>query len=57
MLIRTLVLKVINNDRKFLTNRQITDRIAKQIELLITQVCKLKLKQNKKSQIDITRRL
>ena len=57
MLIRTLVLKVINNDRKFLTNHQITDRIAKQIELVITQVCKLKLKQNKKSQIDITRRL
>ena len=34
MLTRTLVLKVMNNGRKFLTDREIIDRIAKQIESL-----------------------
>ena len=40
MLILTLVLKVINNERKFLTNHEIIDRTAEQIESVITQVCK-----------------
>ena len=40
MLILTLALKVINNDRKFLTNHEIIDRTAEQIESVITQVCK-----------------
>ena len=40
MLIRTFVLKVINNESKILTDHEITDRIAGQIEPVITQVCK-----------------
>ena len=39
-LVRTLVLKVINNERKNLTHHEIIDRIAEQTESLITQVCK-----------------
>ena len=39
MLIRTFVLKVINNERNILTDHEITDRIAEQIESVITQVC------------------
>ena len=37
---RTFVLKVINNDRKLLTDHETIDRIAEQIELVITQVCR-----------------
>ena len=40
MLIRTLVLKVINNETKILTHHEIIDCIAEQIESVITQVCK-----------------
>ena len=40
MLIQTFVLKVINDERKTLTHHEITDRIAKQIESVITQLCK-----------------
>ena len=40
MLIRTLVLKVINNDRKSLIDHKIIDRIAEKIESVTTQVCK-----------------
>ena len=36
-LVRTLVLKVINNERKNLTHHEIIDRIAEQTESLITQ--------------------
>ena len=41
MLIRTFVLKVINNESKILTSHEIIDRIAEQIESVITQVCKI----------------
>ena len=41
ILIRTFVLKVINNERKILTSHEIIDRIAEQIESVITQVCKI----------------
>ena len=34
------VLKVINNERKRLTRQEIIDRIAEQIVLVITRVCK-----------------
>ena len=40
MLIWTFVPKVINNERKILSYYKITDRIAEQIEPVITQVCK-----------------
>ena len=40
MLIRTFVLKVINNERKILTNNEVIDCIAEQIESVVTQVCK-----------------
>ena len=40
MLIRMFVLKVINNERKILTRHEIIDRIAEQIVLVITRVCK-----------------
>ena len=40
MLIRMFVLKVINNERKRLTRQEIIDRIAEQIVLVITRVCK-----------------
>ena len=40
MPIQTLVLKVINDERKILTHHEIIDRIAEQIESVITQVCK-----------------
>ena len=40
MLIRTFVLKVINNERKILTHQEIIDRIAEQIESVIFQVCR-----------------
>ena len=39
MLIRTFVLRVINNERKELIHHEIIDRIVEQTELLITQVC------------------
>ena len=39
MLIQTFILKVINNDRKVLTDHEITDHIAEQIESVIIQVC------------------
>ena len=39
MLIRTFVAKIINNDRKLLTDHEIIDRTAEQIESVITQVC------------------
>ena len=38
MLIRTFILKVMNNERKILTHHKITDRIAEQLESVITQV-------------------
>ena len=41
ILIRTFVLKVINNERKILTSHEIIDRIAEQIESVITQVGKI----------------
>ena len=40
MLIRTFVLKVINDEIKKLTHHKIIDRIAKQIPLVIIQVRK-----------------
>ena len=40
MLIRTYVLKVINNERQILNDHVIIDCIAEQIESMITQVCK-----------------
>ena len=40
MLIQIFVLKVINDGRKILTPHEIVDRIAEQIVLVITQVCK-----------------
>ena len=40
MLIWMFVLKVINNERKILTRHEIIDRIAEQIVLVITRVCK-----------------
>ena len=40
MLIQMFVLKVINNERKILTRNEIIDRIAEQIVLVITRVCK-----------------
>ena len=39
MLIRTFVLKVINNERKILTHQEIIDHIVEQIESVIFQVC------------------
>ena len=40
MLIRTFILKVINNQIKILTDHEIIDRIAEQSESVIPQVCK-----------------
>ena len=40
MLIRTFVLKIINNERKKLTHYEIIDCIAEQTEAVITQVYK-----------------
>ena len=40
MLIETIGLKVINNERKILTHHEIIDRIAEQIVSMITQLCK-----------------
>ena len=40
MLIRTFVLKVINNEKKTLTDHEIINRIAQQIVMAITHVCK-----------------
>ena len=40
MVIRMFILKVINNERKILTHNEIIDRIAEQIVLVITRVCK-----------------
>ena len=40
MLIRTFVLRVTNNEKKVLTDHEINDRIAEQIELVITEICK-----------------
>ena len=64
MLIETFVLKVINNDRKSLTDHEIIDRIAEQIELVITQenekpfkAIKNTTKHKNLSQIYITGRL
>ena len=39
MFIRMFVLKVINIERKILTDHEIIDRIAEQTESVITQVC------------------
>ena len=44
MLIQRFVLKVINNEGKFLTLHAIIDRIAEQIVFVITQVCIIKIK-------------
>ena len=40
MLIQMFVLKVINNERKVLTRREIINCIAEQIVLVINRVCK-----------------
>ena len=40
MLIQIFVLKVINNERKILTHHEMIDRMAEQIESVITQECK-----------------
>ena len=40
MVIRTFVLKVINDERKILTRHDIIDRITEKIVPVITQVCK-----------------
>ena len=40
LLIRTFVLKVINNGKKILTHHEIIDRTAEQTESVITQVRK-----------------
>ena len=40
MLIRKFLLKLINNERKILTHREIIDSIAEQIESAITEVRK-----------------
>ena len=40
MLIRNSVLKVINYERKILTHQEMIDRLAEQIVLVITHVCK-----------------
>ena len=40
MLIRTFVLKVINKDKYFLTDHEFIDRIAEQVEPVITQSLK-----------------
>ena len=40
MLIQMFFLKVINNERKILTRHEIIHRIAEQIVLVITRVCK-----------------
>ena len=40
MLVRTFVLKIINNERKKVTHREMIDRIAEQSESVIFQVCK-----------------
>ena len=40
MSILKVIVKVINNGRKILTLHEIIDHIAKQIMLVITQVCK-----------------
>ena len=40
MLIRMFVLKVINDGRKILIRHEMIDRIAEQIVLVITRVCK-----------------
>ena len=40
MLIRMFVLKVINDERKILIRHEMIDRIAEQIVLVITRVCK-----------------
>ena len=44
MLIQSFVLKVINNEGKFLTLHAIIDRIAEQIVFVITQMCVIKIK-------------
>ena len=46
MLIRMLVLKVINNERKILTYHQIIDRIV-EIVLVITRLCKESMSSSK----------
>ena len=46
MLIRMLVLNVINTERKILTRHKIIDRIAEQIVLVITRVCKESMTRN-----------
>ena len=40
ILIQTLVLKMINNERKILTNHEIIYHIAEQTKSVITQLCK-----------------
>ena len=40
MLIRTFDPKIMNNDRKCLTDHEIIDRVAEQTESVITQMCR-----------------
>ena len=40
MLIRTFVLKIINNETKHLTHHEIIDRTADKIVSMIAQICK-----------------
>ena len=40
MLIRTFVLKVMNDERKILNDHVMIDRVAEKTESVITQVCK-----------------
>ena len=47
MLIQMFVLKVINNERKLLPRHEIIDRIAEQIVLVITRVCKESMSSSK----------
>ena len=47
MLIRMFVLKIINNERKILPRHEIIDRIAEQIVLVITRVCKESMSSSK----------
>ena len=47
MLIQMFVLKIINNERKLLPRHEIIDRIAEQIVLVITRVCKESMSSSK----------
>ena len=52
MLIRMLVLKIINNERKFLTRHKIIDRIGGQIVLVTTRVCKKSMRSSKLAAVE-----